>query len=204
MNKIFIFVILTIIKLTLSVNSDEGTFLYFAYGSNLLAKRLHINNPSAVFYSTAKLKDFRLDFNIDDDVWNGAVATIVEDPGEIVWGDLWSLHNSDLKHLDNQEMAEGWYFAKNVTVTTSNGTDILARTYELVDNPAKLPEGEIIPPGRRPSITYLKVIIAGAIESNLPPEYIEYLKNIPTNGKIGTRKIRNRLGYPFNTTTLEI
>ena len=39
------------------------TFLYFAFGSNLLEKRIHINNPSAVFRSIAKLKDYKLGFN---------------------------------------------------------------------------------------------------------------------------------------------
>lgn len=32
-----------------------GKFLYFAYGSNLLAQRIHINNPSAVRAGIAKL-----------------------------------------------------------------------------------------------------------------------------------------------------
>ena len=39
------------------------TFLYFAYGSNLLTERIHINNPSAVFRSIARLDDHQLDFN---------------------------------------------------------------------------------------------------------------------------------------------
>lgn len=33
-----------------------GKFLYFAYGSNLLQKRIHINNPSAVRAGIGKLK----------------------------------------------------------------------------------------------------------------------------------------------------
>jgi gamma-glutamylcyclotransferase len=32
-----------------------STFLYFAYGSNLLTKRIHINNPSAVRVGIGKL-----------------------------------------------------------------------------------------------------------------------------------------------------
>lgn len=34
----------------------NGTFLYFAYGSNLLDQRIHINNPSAVRKAHAKLQ----------------------------------------------------------------------------------------------------------------------------------------------------
>jgi hypothetical protein len=32
------------------------SFLYFAYGSNLLAQRIHINNPSAVRKDIGKLE----------------------------------------------------------------------------------------------------------------------------------------------------
>lgn len=32
-----------------------STFCYFAYGSNLLAQRIHINNPSAVRIGIGKL-----------------------------------------------------------------------------------------------------------------------------------------------------
>ena len=41
----------------------KKTFLYFAFGSNLLTERIHINNPSAVFRSIAKLGEHKLDFN---------------------------------------------------------------------------------------------------------------------------------------------
>lgn len=34
----------------------SGRFLYFAYGSNLWSKRIHINNPSAVRVGIGKLK----------------------------------------------------------------------------------------------------------------------------------------------------
>ena len=36
--------------------ASKRTFLYFAYGSNLLRERIHICNPSAVFKATAKLE----------------------------------------------------------------------------------------------------------------------------------------------------
>jgi hypothetical protein len=38
------------------VDKMTKSFLYFAYGSNLLARRLHINNPSAVRKEIGKLK----------------------------------------------------------------------------------------------------------------------------------------------------
>ena len=37
-------------------SQDGESFLYFAYGSNLLTERIHLRNPSAVFYSVARLQ----------------------------------------------------------------------------------------------------------------------------------------------------
>lgn len=46
------------------------TFLYFAYGSNMLAKRIHYKNPSAVqkYIGKLKVKDdfFTLTFDHDE------------------------------------------------------------------------------------------------------------------------------------------
>jgi gamma-glutamylcyclotransferase len=35
---------------------EEETFLYFAYGSNLLTERIHLRNPSAAFCCVARLQ----------------------------------------------------------------------------------------------------------------------------------------------------
>ena len=42
----------------------SNTFLYFAYGSNLLSKRIHINNPSAVRCGIGKLEVSLFKINI--------------------------------------------------------------------------------------------------------------------------------------------
>lgn len=35
---------------------EEESFLYFAYGSNLMSQRIHLQNPSASFCSVARLQ----------------------------------------------------------------------------------------------------------------------------------------------------
>lgn len=42
----------------ISILLTKMTFYYFAYGSNMLLKRIRINNPSAKFKSIAELKVF--------------------------------------------------------------------------------------------------------------------------------------------------
>ena len=39
---------------------DKHTFLYFAYGSNLLKERLQLKNPSATVHHVARLKVWAL------------------------------------------------------------------------------------------------------------------------------------------------
>lgn len=56
------------------------------------------------------------------------------------------------------------------------------RTYQQNKNPPPRRPGEKIPKDRLPSITYMDVIVRGAIECQMPDEYIEVLKNIPNNG----------------------
>ena len=46
-----------------SSTASSDHFLYFAFGSNLLTERIHINNPSARFKCVAKLDDYKLTFN---------------------------------------------------------------------------------------------------------------------------------------------
>ena len=108
--------------------SPPSTFLYFAYGSNLLTERIHFQNPSATFKGVAKLDGYRLDFRLPTKVrvskhvkknlhsdrvlqrWNGCAATITESPEESVYGCLWELDMDHLQTLDNQEgVWKGFY-----------------------------------------------------------------------------------------------
>ena len=56
-------IFLRIEKRMASSTASSDHFLYFAFGSNLLTERIHINNPSARFKCVAKLDDYKLTFN---------------------------------------------------------------------------------------------------------------------------------------------
>ena len=78
-------------------------FFYFGFGSNLLAARIRLQNPSVVFHTIARLSDYRLDFDRKSYTWQGASATITLSPGDHVWGVVWLMKNSDMSNLDDQE-----------------------------------------------------------------------------------------------------
>ena len=110
----------TVVNRTIMSGAKE-TFLYFAYGSNLLTKRMHLQNPSAVFKEVARLGGYRLDFRIPSEVkpsklfakyayyvtcvqrWRGCAATIIKSDQDHLYGCLWELNMEHLETLDNQE-----------------------------------------------------------------------------------------------------
>ncbi|XP_049762240.1 gamma-glutamylcyclotransferase-like [Schistocerca cancellata] len=161
-------------------------FLYFAYGSNLLAKRIHMNNPTAVRTAKAKLADYRLDFGNWSRRWKGAVATVVPEQGKHVWGAVWQIDKSDMDNLDRQEgVPSGMYFPFEVKVEKSDGKKLLCRCYQLCDTPSELVPGQPIPEDRLPSELYMSVIIQGARDTGLPHLYVEQLEKISHNSYKG-------------------
>ena len=88
---------------TYLLNYAGDSFCYFGFGSNLLAARIHVQNPTAVFHTTACLSDYRLDFDRRSFTWKGATATVVPSCGDSVWGVVWLIKFSELSNLDAQE-----------------------------------------------------------------------------------------------------
>lgn len=129
------------------------------------------------------LKGYRLDFNKLSRTWDGSPSTVVPDDENHVWGALWQLNISDKKNLDKQEgVGSKMYEPFEAIVVTPDGKDLSCRCYKLVDQPKKVIP---IPLERRPSKSYIRTILIGAKESNLPSEYLKFLNEIPNNGKDG-------------------
>lgn len=160
-------------QLTAQMFAKENTFLYYAYGSNLLTERIRINNPSAKKIAVAKLDGWRLDFNLYGKSWHGAAATIIPDDDSHIWGVVWELDKSDMPNLDKQEYG---YDSLTVSAYGHDGTKYECRSY-VVNLPL---QGD-----RRPSTIYKNVIIKGAVEHELPEDYIAQLKKIEDNGYDG-------------------
>nr|XP_057909475.1 gamma-glutamylcyclotransferase b [Doryrhamphus excisus] len=154
--------------------ADANTFLYFAYGSNLLKERLQLKNPSAALHCVAVLKDYKLVFGnhkgLASERWHGGVATVEYSPGNEVWGVVWRMNQSDLESLDSQEnVMLGAYRPMEIFVTTK-GPELSCRTY-MMNSCVYAP----------PSPQYLQVILMGAEQNRLPKDYQEKLRAIQTN-----------------------
>lgn len=160
--------------------------MYFAYGSNLLQKRIHINNPSAKRAGIGKLNNYKLDFIRYSTRWKGASATIVPNKESTVWGAIWEIDVEHMTSLDDQEgVNKNIYFPLMVDVELPDGTLKKCRVYQQYEIPEPNLDIDKLPKERQPSAVYLKTIIMGAKESNLPLYYQEFLGKIPHNGYNG-------------------
>ncbi|XP_044249751.1 gamma-glutamylcyclotransferase [Drosophila takahashii] len=177
---------------TLNLPEVRGNrFLYFGFGSNMLAKRIHIQNPTAVRVGPGLLPDYRLDFAFESARWGGAVATIVPTQGDHAWGTLWKIDLTNLPDIDNQEgVHEGIYESRTVYVKPRGESDpVPARAYLLTKQPDtnlyKLSK-DSVPASRQPSKTYLQCLVQGAIESSVPEDYVRRLRGIKHNGHVAS------------------
>jgi gamma-glutamylcyclotransferase len=145
---------------------------YFAYGSNLhlaqIRERLEDYVIAPLF--VACLPNHKMNFPINSlsERWGGGVASFERAEGENLWGAVFEISDEQVKIMDGYET--GYAHAK-VFVSKENGEKISALTYVASK------KGSFLPSNR-----YMKAIIGGARECELPQAYIEKLKKIRTNG----------------------
>lgn len=172
-------------------------FYYFGFGSNLLTKRIRVQNKSAERVGVGLLKGYRLDFadsaadkKYYSPTWNGSPATIIENNGSCVYGAVWKINNSDLQELDRQEGVESnIYKPLELKVFVDElQEEVTCRSYQLVHNPTTILDPQDRPFERQPSKTYLTVILNGAIESKLPSDYVDFLRKFRHNGNLAFDK----------------
>jgi hypothetical protein len=142
--------------------------LYAAYGSNMDPAQMLQRCPSSPVADTGWLPGWRLTFGGEDLGWEGALATVVEDPASSVFVVLYDMAASDERTLDSWEGADlGLYTKIRLMVKTLEG-DKLAWLYAL-----QAFEGGV------PSARYLGVIADAAEAADAPAEYVNELRHRP-------------------------
>ena len=142
--------------------------LYAAYGSNMDPANMIQRCPLSPVAGTGWLPGWRLTFGGEDLSWDGALATVVEEPGATVFVVLYDVPESDERSLDSWEGADlGLYTKIRLRVHTLDG-DVLAWLYAL-----QAFEGGL------PSSRYLGVLADAAEAANAPAEYVNDLRSRP-------------------------
>ena len=144
------------------------TFLYFAYGSNMLTKRLVASNrcPSAKPIGIAIAANHKLVFE-KRSIDKSGKATLSPVEGVHTPGVLFEICNSDLTNL---RRAEGSGYDRHdqfaVKCAKMSEEEVLVKTY-LAKNPKD---------GFKPYDWYLALVIAGALQHELGCDHVKMLR----------------------------
>lgn len=148
--------------------------IYAAYGSNLDPRQMSGRAPHSPPQGTGWLLGWRLTFGAEARGWEGALATVVEDPEHQVFVMLYDVASGDEPLLDRWEGAElGLYRKIRVRVATLDG-DRTAWLYVLDDY-----EGGV------PSARYLGIMADAAEAAGAPEDYVADLRARPCRS-VGT------------------
>lgn len=172
-----------------------GDLCYFAYGSNMNGEQLRQRGISPVAVAIAKLPGHRVAFHGYSGVWDGAVETVVEAPGEDAWGVLYKVEVMDAEVLDLWQDARtdgtGAYFHYPTEVTGPDGNTRMVLLYKK----------DVLGPPEKPSREYLDFIVRGAVERGLPDSYIEKLRQTESKPAAYPVPQRNTSGRSFYSLT---
>ena len=143
--------------------------LYAAYGSNMDPAQMLLRCPHSPQRGTGWLEGWRLAFGGEDIGWDGALATVVEDPGSRVFVALYDVHPWDEAQLDEVEgVTSGFYRKLHLRVATLDG-DVTAWVYVYSGYEGGLP-----------TAWYLTEIAGAAEKAGAPADYVAGLRARPT------------------------
>ena len=144
---------------------------YFAYGSNMASSQMADRCPGALCLGVARLPDYRLAFDAWSNRRGGLVADVLPAPGSEVWGVLWEVTDEHTEALDRYEgVARGQYRRATVRAEPTDGGEVEVFAYVICD------------PGEDGPTTdaYRDILLEGAREHGLPPEWVKAIENVPT------------------------
>ncbi len=142
--------------------------LYAAYGPNMDPRLMSSRCPHSPLQGTGWLLGWRLTFGGEEYGWDGAIATIVEDPLDQVFVALYDITEEDTSALDDlQSVSTGLFLKTKVRIAALTGEQ-LAYTYVLAAYE-----------GGMPSASYLGVLADAAEAADAPADYVAALRRRP-------------------------
>lgn len=144
------------------------SFLYFAYGSNMLSSRLIARCPSARVISTASAVNHTLEFTKKSKDGSGKATLVSRGSAIHTPGVLFEIDAGERRALDKVEGAGSGYDRVDDFRVTTNGESVNATTYLASARQSEL----------HPFDWYLAVVIAGAIEHELGGNHLNFLRGI--------------------------
>ena len=149
---------------------NPTAYRYFAYGSNMLTRRLIAADraPSARPIGIGYVEGRRLTFNKASEDGSGKCdAEATGKPSDRVYGVMFEIAVTDKAALDKAESLGVGYREEYVEVVTGTGA-VTLHTYIAIKKGT----------GLRPYHWYKAIVVAGAVEHGLSNDYVEWLKAV--------------------------
>jgi gamma-glutamylcyclotransferase (GGCT)/AIG2-like uncharacterized protein YtfP len=160
-----------------TMDSDEISLPYFAYGSNLNPEQMAARCPGHRVIGRARLLEHAIRFRGEGHDWEGAVASVEPEPGSTVFGALFALTPGHYAALDDYEGCdEGLYARVERVVIDETGRPVRALTYVMRADPPGLP-----------SRRYVDAIVRGMRHHDLPADAIAAMAATPVTGEATPR-----------------
>ncbi len=137
---------------------------YFAYGSNMLSKRMLERIPESEVVGIACLSDWKLTWNKVSRDGSGK-ANLKKLKKSQVWGVVYRIPDHKIPDLDK---IEGGYQRREIEVHFPNQDKRLVFTYVSENRDANL----------EPYQWYKDLVVKGAVEHSLPKDYIDQIKQV--------------------------
>jgi gamma-glutamylcyclotransferase (GGCT)/AIG2-like uncharacterized protein YtfP len=142
--------------------------LYAAYAGNMDPERMLARAPHSPHAGVGWLQGWRLTFGGEDLGWEGALATVVEEPGATVFVAVYDITDADEEALDDWEGSDlGLYTKIRVRVSMLEG-DVTAWLYVLDTYEGGLP-----------SARYLELVAEAAEAAGAPDDYVADVRGRP-------------------------
>ena len=158
------------------------TFLYFAYGSNMLTRRLLGRTPSARTVGVATLAGHELRWHKVSKDGSGKCDVVPAAADSMVYGVLYEIALSDKPALDIAE-GLGWGYKQVQLEVQSEIGPLLALSYQATN----------IDHGTRPYDWYKTLVVAGAQEHGLAAAYVQKLAAVPEMEDRNTQRAAEHL-----------
>ena len=142
--------------------------LYAAYGTNLDPARMVELCPHSPLRGTGWLQGWRMTFGGEELGWDGALATIVEDPFEQVFVAVYDVTREDESSMDGWEVADSGLYRKTKVRVSTMTEELVVWTYVL-----DAYEGGL------PSASYLGVLANAAEAASAPADYVAAIRSRP-------------------------
>ena len=140
--------------------------LYFAYGSNMAPAEMEAWSAGHRCLGPARLEGYRLGLRRRSIRWQAGVLDLLPAAGAMVWGVLYELPEDALARLDEKEGA-GFAYRRIDVEPVLDGERRRAHAYEVIAKE----------PGEVPCAPdYGQLVLAGARERGLPPEWVANLE----------------------------